>query len=74
MYFAYGETETEYLKRKDKALGAVIDAVGHVWREVDGDLFAAVSGDRNQQKSEGPRGDLRFFGFGPYRWKYRLAL
>ena len=42
MYFAYGETETEYLKRKDKALGAVIDAVGHVWREVDGDLFAAV--------------------------------
>ena len=42
MYFAYGEAETEYLKRKDKALGAVIDAVGHVWREVDGDLFAAV--------------------------------
>ena len=42
MYFAYGEAETEYLKRKDKALGAVIDAVGHVRREVDGDLFAAV--------------------------------
>lgn len=42
MYFAYGETETEYLKRKDKALGAVIDAVGPVYREVDGDLFAAV--------------------------------
>ena len=42
MYFSYGEKETEYLKQKDPVLGAVIDAVGHVYRETDPDLFAAV--------------------------------
>lgn len=42
MYFAYGETETEYLKKKDKKLAEVIDKIGHVEREVDPDLFSAV--------------------------------
>lgn len=42
MYFQYDETATEYLKRKDKRLGAVIDALGHIDRAVDTDLFAAV--------------------------------
>lgn len=42
MYFSYGEKETEYLKQKDPVLGSVIDAVGHVSRETDPDLFAAV--------------------------------
>lgn len=42
MYFAYGEKETEYLKKKDRRLGEVIDAVGHIERQVDGDLFSAV--------------------------------
>ena len=42
MYFAYGEKETEYLKKKDKKLAEVIDTVGHIYREVDEDLFSAV--------------------------------
>lgn len=42
MYFEYGEKETQYLKRKDKKLGAVIDEIGHINREVDSDLFSSV--------------------------------
>lgn len=42
MYFSYGDTETAYLKSKDKALGAVIDAIGHIDRTVDTDLFSSV--------------------------------
>lgn len=42
MYFAYGETELSYLKKKDKRLGAIIDRVGRVERVVDTDLFASV--------------------------------
>ncbi len=42
MYFSYGEKETEYLKSKDKRLGAVIDAVGSVRRETDPDLFSSL--------------------------------
>lgn len=42
-YFEYGEEAVEYLKAKDVKLAAAIDAVGHVYREMDdGDLFAAV--------------------------------
>ena len=42
MFFQYDETATDYLKRKGKRLGAVIDALGHIDRTVDTDLFAAV--------------------------------
>ena len=42
MYFAYGETEINYLASKDKKLGEVIAQVGPVYREVDTDLFSAV--------------------------------
>ena len=42
MYFQYGDRETEYLKSKDARLAAVIDAVGHIDRPVDGDLFSSV--------------------------------
>lgn len=42
-YFEYDEEAVEYLKAKDVKLAAAIDAVGHVYREMDdGDLFAAV--------------------------------
>lgn len=41
-YFEYGEVETDYLKARDKRLGEVIDAAGHVYRVVDDDLFASV--------------------------------
>ncbi len=40
--FQYGRRETDYLSRRDKRLGAVIDRIGHVEREVIGDLFAAL--------------------------------
>ncbi len=42
MYFPYGETEVAYLKSRDKMLGAAIDAIGHIDRETDEDLFSAV--------------------------------
>ena len=42
MYFAYGEEETDYLKKKDKRMAEVIDRIGHVERKVDTDLFSAV--------------------------------
>ena len=42
MFFHYGEPEIQYLKSKDKRMAEVIDRVGHIDREVDPDLFAAV--------------------------------
>jgi len=42
MYFEYGDYETEYLKRKDKRLSEAIERIGHIYREVDGDLFSSV--------------------------------
>ncbi len=41
-FFEYGERETDFLKQRDKRLCEVIERVGHVYREVDGDLFSAV--------------------------------
>lgn len=41
-YFAYGERETSYLKARDPRLAEVIDAVGHIDREVHPDLFEAL--------------------------------
>ncbi|MCR4725227.1 MAG: DNA-3-methyladenine glycosylase 2 family protein [Clostridia bacterium] len=40
--FEYGSKEIEYLKAKDKKLGAVIDRIGHIDRPVDTDLFESV--------------------------------
>ena len=42
MYFAYGETELAYLRKKDKRLGEVINQIGMIERAVDTDLFSAV--------------------------------
>jgi 3-methyladenine DNA glycosylase/8-oxoguanine DNA glycosylase len=41
-YFAYGEKEIAYLKKKDKKLGALIDEFGYLERTVTTDLFAAL--------------------------------
>ena len=43
MFFVYGEKETEYLKSRDTKLGEVIDRIGHIERETDGDLFSAAA-------------------------------
>lgn len=42
MYIAYSEKEIDYLKKKDKLLGAAIDRIGHVDREADPDLYSSV--------------------------------
>ena len=42
-YFEYGDEAVEYLKKRDAKLAAAIDAVGHVYREMEeGDLFSGV--------------------------------
>ena len=42
MYFEYDDSATEYLKSKDNTLGAVIEQIGHIDREVDSSLFSSV--------------------------------
>jgi DNA-3-methyladenine glycosylase II len=42
IYFEYGDKEIDYLRRKDKRLGEAMDRIGHIDREVDGDLFSSV--------------------------------
>ncbi len=39
IYFAYGDKEIEYLKRKDRKLAAVIERLGHIYRPCDTELF-----------------------------------
>ena len=43
MVFLYGEREMEYLRRRDRRLGEVIERVGRIERAVDADLFSAVA-------------------------------
>jgi 3-methyladenine DNA glycosylase/8-oxoguanine DNA glycosylase len=40
--FVYGEKETSWLKKRDPVLGAVIDRIGPIRREVKPDLFGAL--------------------------------
>lgn len=42
MVFTYGQTETDYLRGKDKRMCEVIDRIGHIERAVDADLFSSV--------------------------------
>lgn len=42
VYLNYGEKEIEHLKRKDPLLGAAIEEIGHIEREVIPDLFEAL--------------------------------
>ena len=42
MHFQYGDTEMEYLKSRDGQLGAVINRLGYIERNVDGNLFSSV--------------------------------
>ncbi|WP_371367354.1 hypothetical protein SRRS_13400 [Sporomusa rhizae] len=41
-FFEYGQPEMEYLKRRDKKLGSVIDDMGIIRRRVKPDLFSAL--------------------------------
>ena len=40
--FEYGDTEIRHLKERDKRLGAAIDAIGVIRREVHPDIFSAL--------------------------------
>lgn len=40
--FEYGQTEIDHLKRRDRKLGAAIDRLGAIEREVTPDLFTAL--------------------------------
>lgn len=42
VFFEYGQAEIEHLKRKDKKLGAIIDKVGFIQREVTPNVFSAI--------------------------------
>jgi 3-methyladenine DNA glycosylase/8-oxoguanine DNA glycosylase len=41
-YFEYGEQELSHLRKKDKKLGAAIDRIGIIKREVNPDIFSAL--------------------------------
>ena len=41
--FRYGEDALDHLRSRDERLGAAIDAIGRVEREVDPDLFSSVA-------------------------------
>lgn len=41
-FFEYGQPEMEYLKRKDKKLGRIIDDMGVIRRSVKPDVFSAL--------------------------------
>lgn len=42
MYIEYGLKEIEHLKKRDKKLGAAIDQIGRIEREMESDLFSSV--------------------------------
>ena len=42
MFFSYGKAETDYLKSRDIKLGKIIDKVGFIERETDGDVFSQL--------------------------------
>ncbi len=42
MHFSYGEKEILHLSSKDKILGKAINEVGHIYREVNTDLFSSI--------------------------------
>jgi len=41
-YFEYGETELTHLRKKDKNLGAAIDRIGMIQREINPNLYASI--------------------------------
>ena len=41
-YFTYTEKETGYLKSQDEKLAQLITAIGHIYRDVNPDLYDAL--------------------------------
>jgi DNA-3-methyladenine glycosylase II len=42
LFFNYGKTEIDYLKNKDKVLGAAIDKIGYIKHPINTDLFSSL--------------------------------
>ena len=42
IFFKYGQVEIEHLKNQDKKLGAAIDKIGHIQREITSNVFCAL--------------------------------
>lgn len=42
MHFEYGSKEIEFLKDRDELLGSAIDRIGHIYREVNIDIFSSI--------------------------------
>lgn len=42
MYYKYGKDEIEYLKSKDSVLSGAIIKIGHIYREVNEDIFSSI--------------------------------
>lgn len=42
MFFSYGEKEIQYLSSRDEVLGKAINDIGHIYREVNNDLFSSL--------------------------------
>ncbi|MBC7088494.1 MAG: DNA-3-methyladenine glycosylase 2 family protein [Tissierellales bacterium] len=42
MFFSYGNLEKEYLSNADKKMAAIINKYGHIYREVEKDVFKAL--------------------------------
>lgn len=42
LFFNYSDVEVDYLKKRDKKLGAAIAAIGMIKREINPDLFSAL--------------------------------
>jgi len=40
--FIYGDDEISYLKKRDKTLGAAVDTIGLIQREINPDLFSSL--------------------------------
>ncbi|MDL2273266.1 DNA-3-methyladenine glycosylase 2 family protein [Oscillospiraceae bacterium OttesenSCG-928-G22] len=56
-FFTYGSAETDYLTKKDKKMGALIERVGPIERVVTPDPFAAIIGSIISQQISGKAAD-----------------
>ncbi|MGI6733681.1 MAG: DNA-3-methyladenine glycosylase family protein [Anaerovoracaceae bacterium] len=58
--FQYGDTEIEYLKKKDKRLGQAIERIGKIERQVIQDLFTALIDSIVSQQISGKAAETVF--------------
>ena len=59
-YFYYSEKETEYLKNQDEKMARLIDAAGHIYREINTDFYAnLVDSIMGQQISTAAHNTIR---------------